>query len=224
MQKIARSAATAFVLSALPASACGVELVLAIDVSRSVIEHEYELQVGGLANAFRSPDVIDAIGWVPGGVMATVSQWSGPKDQEQSIGWRHLESEAAIASFAAEIDMMDRAFFSAFTAVGDALSHADQLSTSNPRPCTRRIIDISGDGASNKGSEPRPIADALAASGVTINAVVIKGANPDPEQYFKTHVVRGHGAFIEVATSFEDYARAIERKLLRELSPAFSAR
>ena len=224
MLRSLKNALAALALSAVPASACGVELVLAVDVSRSVIEHEYDLQVEGLANAFRSPDVVDAVKWVPGGVMATVTQWSGPEDQEQSIGWRHLDSPGAIEAFAAEIDGMTRAFFSAFTAVGDALTHADGLSATNPRPCKRRIIDISGDGASNKGREPRPVAEALAASGVTINAVVIKGARPDPEQYFRKHVVRGHGAFIEVAASFDDYARAIERKLLRELSPAFSAR
>lgn len=224
MLRSLRYSLVALALSGVPASACGVELVLAVDVSRSVIEHEYKLQVAGLANAFRSEDVIDAIKWVPGGVMATLTQWSGPEDQEQSIGWRLLDTPVAISAFANEIDETERAFFSAFTAVGEALSHADGLSATNPSPCKRRIIDISGDGASNRGREPGPIAEALAAAGVTINAVVIKGARPDPEQYFRTHVVRGHGAFIEVATSFDDYARAIERKLLRELSPAFSAR
>ena len=42
------------------AKACGLELVLAMDVSRSVVNAEYDLQMGGLANAFRNPEVIEA--------------------------------------------------------------------------------------------------------------------------------------------------------------------
>lgn len=207
-----------------PAAACGIELVLAMDVSRSVINPEYDLQMGGLARAFRTTEVIEAVGWVPGGVMATVTQWSGPDNKEQSVGWRHLTTPASVKSFAAEIEASERAFFAAYTAVGEALFHANSLSATNPKRCLKRVIDVSGDGASNRGREPRPIAEALAANGVTINAVVIKGARPDPEAYFTENVVRGAGSFIEVATSFDDYADAIERKLLRELTPAFAKR
>ncbi len=207
-----------------PASACGIELVLAMDVSRSVINPEYDLQMGGLARAFRTTEVIEAISWVPGGVMATVTQWSGPDSNAQTVGWRHLTTPASIQSFAGEIEASERQFFAAYTAIGEALFHANGLSASNPKRCKKRVIDVSGDGASNRGREPRPIAEALAANGVTINAVVIKGARPDPEEYFIDNVVRGAGSFIEVATSFDDYADAIERKLLRELTPAFASR
>ena len=86
-----------------PASACGVELVLAMDVSRSVINDEYDLQMGGLANALRSKEVVEAIGWIPGGVMATVTQWSGELDQAQTVGWRHLTNPSSVLAFAKEI-------------------------------------------------------------------------------------------------------------------------
>ena len=211
-------------VAATPASACGVELVLAMDVSRSVVNAEFNLQMGGLAQAFRTPEIVEAIGWIPGGVMATVTQWSGPETHVQSTAWRHLESPDSIAAFAAEIDAVRRQFFAAFTAVGEALIHADALSATNPRPCQRRVIDVSGDGASNRGREPRPIAAALAAEGVTVNALVIKGARPDPEAYYAENVIAGPGAFVITADSFNDYARAIREKLLRELSPAFANR
>ena len=54
------------------AAECGLELVLAMDVSRSVVKAEFELQMGGLALAFRDPEVAEAITWMPGGVMASV--------------------------------------------------------------------------------------------------------------------------------------------------------
>ena len=56
-----RSACTlAFVLLAIlpaPASACRLALLLALDVSSSVDEAEYELQRNGLAAALLSPNV-----------------------------------------------------------------------------------------------------------------------------------------------------------------------
>lgn len=216
--------AVAVGLSAAPARACGVELVLAMDVSRSVVNAEYELQFQGLASALRHPEVVDAIGWIPGGMMATLTQWSGPANQIQSIDWHHLETPEQISDFADKVAATPRHFFAAYTAVGDALWHANRLSASNPRDCRRRIIDVSGDGASNRGRDPGPVSAALAANGVTINALVIKGARPDPETYYAENVIAGAGAFIEVADSFNDYARAMQAKLLRELAPAFSQR
>ncbi len=51
---------------AVPAQAPGsqvvdLELALLVDVSASVSDEEFRLQVGGLATAFRSPAVLDAI-------------------------------------------------------------------------------------------------------------------------------------------------------------------
>ena len=204
--------------------ACGLELVLAMDVSRSVINDEYDLQMGGLANALRHEEIIEAIGWTPGGVMATLTQWSGPAQQNQSVTWRHLTTPDTVRAFAREIDIARRDFFQSYTAIGEALWHANTLSATNPRRCRRRVIDVSGDGASNRGREPAKIADALAANGVTINALVIRGARPDPAQYYLDNVVRGPGAFIEIAATFHDYARAMQQKLLRELTPALARR
>ncbi|MEM7090739.1 MAG: DUF1194 domain-containing protein [Pseudomonadota bacterium] len=211
-------------LSPVAATACGVELVLAMDVSRSVVNAEYDLQMGGLAAAFRHPEVVEAIGWVPGGVMASVTEWSGARSQAQTVGWRELKSPESVAAFATEIETTRRQFFGRFTAVGEALFHANKISATNPRVCQRRVIDISGDGKSNRGREPGPISVALAANGVTINALVIKGAKPDPEEYYLQNVINGPGAFVEVVDRFEDYETAMTRKLLRELSPSMAAK
>jgi Ca-activated chloride channel family protein len=83
--------------------------------------------------------------------------------------------------------------------------------------CKRRVIDVSGDGVSNEGRAPRAMADALAAMGYTINGLVIKGDSPDPVKYYRVNVLAGQNAFLEVAHDFEDYPRAILRKLLKEI-------
>jgi Ca-activated chloride channel family protein len=218
------AAATLSFASPAPAAECGLELVLAMDVSRSVVEAEFDLQMGGLALAFRDPEVAEAIAWVSGGVMATVTQWSGPEAQSQQVPWTYLTDRASVAAFAAAIEREERVFFASYTAVGEALFHAGSLSASNPRRCARRVIDISGDGVSNRGRPALPMAEALAASGVTVNGLVIMGAWPDPVEYYLGNVVRGDGAFLETTENFADYADAIRRKLLRELAPQMVAR
>jgi len=229
-RKTGRRAAMLLVAGALagghPARAaeCGLELVLAMDVSRSVVKAEFDLQMGGLALAFRDPEVAEAITWIPGGVMVTVTQWSGPEAQVQPVPWTYLTNAASVAAFAAAIERQERAFFASYTAVGEALFHANGLSATNPRRCARRVIDISGDGASNRGRPTRPMAEALAANGVTVNGLVIKGAWPDPVEFYLRNVVRGDGAFLETTENFADYADAIKRKLLRELTPQLVAR
>ena len=207
-----------------PASACDLELVLAMDVSRSVVKSEFDLQMGGLASAFRDPEVIETISWITGGVMVTVTQWSGPEAQVQSVPWSHLSKPEHVTAFAAAIAGVDRAFFASYTAIGEALVHANAMSATNPITCKRRVIDVSGDGASNRGRPAREVAEALAANGVTINGLVIMGGWPDPGEFYVRNVVRGEGSFLELAEDFDDYAEAIKRKLLRELAPRVAER
>lgn len=205
----------------LPGAACGVELILAMDVSRSVMNDEYDLQMQGLGAAFQDPEVQELIR-LAGGVAATVTQWSGVDNQAQSIPWALLTDAASADAFAERVANQGRWFFGAFTAPGDALVHARALSARNPHDCARKVIDLSGDGYGNRGRDARAISRALVAEGFTINALAILGALNSPEEYFRDNIIGGAGAFVETADGFEDYAAAIRRKLIRELSPAFA--
>lgn len=212
-----------FLLAALvagapvPAAACALELILAVDVSGSVDEGEYALQMGGLAAAFEDPAVGEAIARAGGPVMAAVTQWSGTSRQRLVVGWTELGDPGSLAAFGAAIRAVPRAFENYSTAIGEALAHAAEVSGDNPVTCARRVIDVSGDGVSNEGRAPRHLADALAELGFTVNALVIRGADPDPLAFYRDHVIAGPGAFLEVAHRFEDYPEAILRKLLREI-------
>ena len=56
---------------------------------------------------------------------------------------------------------------------------------------------------------------------VTVNALVVSTGDEPPSEltaYFQTQVLRGPGAFLEVARGFDDYEDAMIRKLLRELA------
>ena len=71
-------------LAALPAMADGgqpvvVELVLALDSSASVDRKEFQLQLDGLALAFRNPEVLEAVDNLrPLGAAVAVVQWGAP--------------------------------------------------------------------------------------------------------------------------------------------------
>jgi Ca-activated chloride channel homolog len=76
---------------------------------------------------------------------------------------------------------------------------------------------VAGDGVNNDGFPPASAYWTNDMAGITVNALVIEGDLPPPAPYYREEVTRGLGAFLEIATSYEDYATAMRRKLLREI-------
>lgn len=200
-----------------PAGACALELILAVDVSGSIDSREFSLQTNGLADAFENPSLVAAIGEMEGGVLVTMTHWSGSTRHRRMTGWHRLSDAPSMARFAAEARSTERAWRNYSTAVGEALVHAARVSATAPETCKRRVIDVSGDGVSNEGRAPSTVSGTLAARGYTINGLVIRGADPDPVAHYRAQVIAGPGAFVEIAADFADYPRAILRKLLREI-------
>lgn len=200
--------------------ACEIALVVALDVSRSVDRDEYKLMRDGIAAAFLDEDVRASISWMRGGVFVTVTQWGGNGQQRQAIPWTRLSGTESISDFALALSKIDRGYWMADTSISEALIHADAMFQTTDPACRRKVIDMSGDGVSNAGPEVRPVSLAVAAKGVTVNGLVVAGARPDPVTYFLTEVIRGPGAFVEIANGYADYTRAMRQKLLREFEPA----
>jgi Ca-activated chloride channel homolog len=201
----------------VPAAGCALELILAVDVSGSIDDREFALQMEGMASAFEDPALIDAVQVQEGGVLVTLTQWSGASRQRQVTGWHELDGAASMATFAQAIRESGRDWRNYSTAIGEALHHALRVGGTVPLRCRRRVVDVSGDGVNNEGRAPRAVADALAAMGYTVNGLVIRGDTPDPVKHYETNVLAGPRAFLEIAADFNDYPEAIRRKLLREV-------
>ena len=214
--------ALALIIAAPAARACEVALVIALDVSRSVDKYEYVLMRNGIGHAFLDDEVTGLIGWMPGGMMVTVTQWGGTGQQRQPIPWRHLSSRESVVAFVEDLVTIDRGFWMADTSVSEALLHAEHILQDTSLICRRQVIDVSGDGVSNAGPKVRPISITVGGKGITINGLVVDGARPDPVAYFLSEVIRGPLSFVEIAESYDDYARAMKRKLMRELAPNLS--
>ena len=202
------------------------ELVLAVDASSSVASWEFDLQMKGIAAAFRDPDVQGAIRAAgDAGIAVSLVQWSGRDRQDQVIDWVLLRGAEDAEAFAGSVDMTDREVPNGSTAIGNALEFSGKLLATNDYAGTRRVIDVSGDGRNNQGTHVFQVRDALIDEGVTINGLAILNEDLGVDHFYLNHVIGGTGAFLITATDFEDFGRAIRQKLIREISgPAIAER
>jgi len=200
-------------------AACRLALLLALDVSSSVDAREDRLQRTGLAAALRAPAVHAALLAVPEAPVAlAVYEWSGRYQQQTLLGWTVLGDPATIEQAARRIERSTRAHADFPTAMGYALGHAATLFRAAP-PCLMQTLDISGDGVNNEGFGPALAYANFPLDGVTVNGLAIGGSGEDSaavEAFYRNEVIRGPGAFLETARDFDDFARAMERKLARE--------
>lgn len=196
-------------------------LVLAVDCSGSVRGEHYQLQQRGYADAFRHRRVIEAIlGGLHGGIAITYFQWSGPALHNQALPWTLLRSRADIAGFAQSLESVPRSIFGGGTAPAEAIDFGVALLDHAPVRPLRRVIDISGDGRSNRGRPPSQARDAAAARGITINGLPILHMEDDIEEYYERNVIGGPGAFLISARDYAAFADAVRRKLILEISSA----
>jgi len=202
-----------------PARAATLALVLAIDVSESVSSERYHLQHEGIARAFETPLLVDAIAAVPGGIEALVLEWSDPDKIAITVGWTRIANRAGAAAFAASVRATQRTS-NGLTAIGSALLAAAAAFDHLPEPAGHRVIDISGDGMANFGVPPVTARDALVSKGITINGLAILSEEPWLDEYYRSNVVGGPSAFVAVAKSFDSFADAMLRKLVQEVASA----
>lgn len=204
------------------------QLVLAVDVSRSIDEVEAELQRRGYVEALTNDRVIDAI--LSGEhkrIAVCYTEWAGTHYQVVVIDWTVIDSAGAARRFAEKLSEAPRTSQS-WTAVGAALAHAGQRFENSGFAPKRRVIDISGDGRTNDGPAAEIIRDRLVTQGIVVNGLPVMmnctnfGRPPDLtlDKYYEENVIGGPGSFLIVADNFEQFGRAVRTKLVREVSDA----
>ncbi|MCP5081207.1 MAG: DUF1194 domain-containing protein [Alphaproteobacteria bacterium] len=201
-----------------------IELVLAVDTSLSVDPVEFDLQIGGIARAFRRPEIISLIAQHRGGVAVTVFQWSSTVDPAYVIPWTVLDTPRSVLAFAEKIARVKRDPVKGFTALGRALGFGIDQIVFNQFEGRQLKIDVSGDGRNNTGQAPAIFRRMAQVYGITINGLPILIDTYKLDTYFQEKVISGPGAFIETATDYRDFADAFYRKLTRELTPMTAER
>ncbi|MFK7943538.1 MAG: DUF1194 domain-containing protein [Paracoccaceae bacterium] len=200
---------------------CRLALVLALDVSSSVNAEEDQLQRTGLAAALLTAEVQQAFFAAGQPVALHAFEWSGRYDQVLLLpNWTMIDSPQTLQQVAHAIATSPRSRYDMPTALGHAMGFAATLLQRAP-PCTQHTIDVAGDGQNNDGFSAALAYGAFPFENVTVNALVVATGDSPPSEltaYFQTQVIRGPGAFLEVAQGFGDYENAMIRKLLRELA------
>ena len=205
------------------------ELVLAVDISGSVDDEEARLQRNGYVGALTSPEVVRAVtSGMLGRIAVTYMEYAGAAFSEVVVGWSLIEGSGSAEAFARKVAAAPLRT-EVWTSIAHAIDFALPLFAQNSFEGTRRVIDISGDGPNNNGV---PVTDARAraqAMGVTVNGLPIINGRVSPsgwpqmenlDWYYQDCVITGPASFIVVANSFQDFARAIRRKLILEIAGA----
>ncbi len=214
-----------FLTGAVRAQGVDLELVLAVDSSGSIDGHEFALQRQGYARALKHPDVLAAIAGGPHRAIAvTFVEWSGPEINTQVVPWTRIKDAASAGAVAERIVAAPRTIFGGGTALGGAIDLGMAMLAESPYQGIRRVIDVSGDGPNNRGRWPTEARGDAVAQGVTINGLAIEDFDIGLVEHFRDEVIGGPGAFVLVAAGFDDFARAVVKKLLQELNVAAAPR
>ena len=198
-----------------------VALVLAVDVSGSVDDSRFALQMEGIARAFEDRDVQSTILSGPSGaVLVTLVNWS--QKPQIAVPWRVIASPADAMAFAADVRRAPRRAedFTCMSLMMQVVG--EKLLPLIPVPADRLVIDVSGDGRDN--CNPRAAVDSmrdgLVADHVTINGLPIREGREAETiaQWYEQHVIGGAAAFLLPANGYQDFGRAIRQKFIIEIS------
>ncbi len=203
------------------------ELLLAVDASGSVSAEEFQLQIGGIAAAFRDPEVYEAIQSGPMQRIAVALMiWSDARSRKAVSKWHVIDSPAASHEFAdivlGQIARRKSFLGKSGTGIGAAIGHGLKELRANGIDGTRLAIDVSGDGHETPlmFGEAMALPEArrrAAQAEVVINGLAILSDDPNLGVYYRARVATGPGSFVIHADDFEDFGRAMRLKLLREI-------
>jgi hypothetical protein len=214
-------------LLAMPANAAeevDLELLLLVDVSRSMSAAELDLQRQGYVEALRSDSVAAALGRaLTGRIALAYVEWAGEKRQRVIQDWVLIESRDDLFAVA-EVLANDHSTTQSRTSISGALRYGAAYLDANEFNGLRRVIDISGDGPNNQGGEVTATRDAVVAGGITINGLPLMTQDgvfmriPDLDAYYENCVIGGPGAFLVPVNKWEDFGPAVTQKLVLEIA------
>lgn len=207
-------------------------LVVSVDVSNSVDENRYQLQMEGIAAALEDTGVIQSITNGPNGaILFSMVTWADRPDF--TVPWVRIASKEDAFALAARIRKLPHlgGEFTCMTRMMRSVS--DKIVSQIPGEATRIVLDVSGDGPDNCNAEEpiESVREELVANGVTVNglpinetagstaATVPPDAPPSAlEGWYREHVMGGNGAFVLSANGYADFGRAIRQKFVIEIS------
>ncbi len=203
-----------------------VELLLLVDVSRSMSERELEIQRRGYAEALVSSDVLAAINsGMLGSVAIAYVEWAGRTSHRIVQDWAIIRTREDAEAFA-DVIALTHSPGMRRTSISSALTVGADYFAQNDFAGLRRVIDVSGDGPNNDGGPVIMARDAVVAQGITINGLPLMTRDgmggmwtiDNLDQYYRDCVIGGPGAFVVPVLDWSEFAAAVRKKLVLEIA------
>lgn len=198
--------------------------MLAVDISESMDPEEFAVQRAGYVAALRDPGFIRAALSGPNGRIAvSYFEWAGVVQRRSILSWQVIDSAASARAFADRLENLPTNVFRG-TSISAALHFGTSSLDANSFDGAQRVIDISGDGPNNFGGPVAQARDAAIARGIVVNGLPIL-IRPSPtfpaiDRYYAECVIGGRGSFVLPIHTTSEFATAIRRKLILEVSGA----
>ena len=196
------------------------ELAFVVDASGSIDDDELYLQRKGYADALVNPRVISAItsGFLRSIAIAYI-EFSGTGCSQISVNWTRVYNQSSAKEFGNKILSLPRIDCLGGNAIGEAVALTVGSIENNQFEGTRRVIDVSGDGPNTLAPSIEVVRAEAVGKQITINALAIERPSmPDLPEYFKRSVAGGSGSFVMKVENRSAFAKAILRKILREIA------
>jgi Ca-activated chloride channel family protein len=204
-----------------------VNIVTALDISDSVSPQATAIEIDGMAEAIRAPEVIQAIrNGRHGKVGFAIFAWRDGAYPEL-VSWTIIASAKDAQAVSRRLESDFHAFAAAdppapplsphMTDLSGAIDHAAILLLTAPFVSSRSVVNVIGDGWDNVGEGPRHARDRLVAKGGTINGVVL-GLDPVLMGYYRSTVIGGPGAFLLSIDDPAAMSEVLARKFLNDIA------
>lgn len=199
-----------------------VALVLAVDTSRSMDFDEVRIQREGYVEALKHQEFLNAVrNGLTGRIAISYFEWAGYVVPDSVIDWTVIETQQDADAFADKLGARP-IITQRRTSISAAVAQGATMIVSSPYSGMRKVIDVSGDGPNNSGDPVLPVRDKAVAAGITINGLAImlrpSEAPGGLDRYYADCVIGGPGSFVLPVHKVEDFAVAIRRKLVLEVS------
>ena len=191
---------------------CALALVLMLDASGSVPPAAWQGLVDAHADAL-ADDRIAATMSAGGLTAITVIGYSDAP--HVLVPWRVVDVPEDAARLAREVAAVQRPGNSS-TQTGRALRFAGRHLQSAPCTAERQVVDLVTDGPGDDAQRTAEAREELIAGDVRVNVLAVNTYGADAAGWAREHVATP-GGFVAEAAGWPDVARALRRKIVREI-------
>lgn len=203
-------------------------IVTGLDISNSIDLDYMKIEIAGLAQAIRDPQVLQAIKAGPHHrVGFAVFAWH--HDQFPTVvSWTLIDSDRAALAVSQAIEARQLVdvelegreqvawYIGRLTDLSQAIDHANELLRTAPFAGTRSVVNIIGNGEDNVGEDAGFARDRVVAAGGTVNGVVL-GSDETALEYYRQQVVGGLGSFVMSTGDAATLTQVMIRKFLHDI-------